>query len=1676
MMLKKLTLFASFILLWNLGFAQQQTIFEEGFEGDAFPTEWKVIDEDADDIKWQHVTFKGQDSYQSAGIGPSAANHKDWLFTPTFTFKQGASVTYNLLSNTNSGLLESAEVYLCTNGQAIDNAHKIAVHYNIPADEWTSNTIDLEHLETPITGLNLGDEICIAFKAISKDKNYLLLDNVKVACTHEDATPFLFSNTWEGTGAVNNTINGGESIKIYNKGVAPLTISSVTDLSSTVFSSSLTNDNISSVSLGFNEFVEVSFTANSSEAGNFTKTFEVVTNNGTVNIDLTANVTAPVASISNYNADFDAGFPAEMTAIDADGSGITWVSSDKKPRSGLGLISARNGNSGPANNDYLVSPKIEVKTVTKLAFWAASEKAWEGHKEKFDIVISKGGNTTAADFTITAAPTTLVPSTSYTRFEYNLSEVEGIEAGDQIYVAVRHISPKNSNRWMYIDDYSIVSEASTQEANIVNATIPGSVFPYTIDLDAKTMNCLVSRDTDLTSVDITFEVSEGANISPEGAQNFANGAVSYTVTSGDGAVVNTYSVSLTPEVPAINSMYETFTNVTIPENWKVIDENNDGKTWKITLVDSQNHTGDDSHAAFLNFIDDGAHRDMLVLPHVEVKEDSKISLWAKTNAPLGESFKICASKTGAFVEDFTISVDQITTENSDWKEYSYKLTTLPGVEAGDEIYIAIRSTQVDGDKLIIDDVKLYEANATPQVLAFTFDGILGNATIDNDAHTITAEASFETDITDLTPAFTVTEGATVTPGNGQNFANGAVTYTVATGEASVEYEVSITKAQNSNNDILAMSVEGQVAIPTVNPLLKTVEAGVSTSTNLAALAPSFTLPEGATIVPGNETTQDFSAGPVSYTVTAQNGDEAVWTVTIAKDVPLEGLFEGFEGGETLPAGWLTIDADGNNKDWNIKENASYEGDWGIGTRRNETGNDDWLVTPKVKVRAGDQLTFMARSTAYSYLESFNVKASKTGTNPEDFTITIAEVIDAPGGYEFYPYEYVLNAIDGIETGDEIYIALQCVSYDKSELHVDNIAVGPAPVNPEIELNIPTFDMVSEVNVADQSEKIFTITNTLAGVLTVSEITGIDGTAFTTDFDPSEVALAKDESYSFRVTFTPTLAGEQDAALTIVSNGGEAVLNLKGYGYKPGLYRETFENEESYKYWTSVDNDGDGNGFFIYENDEAAPDIAHTGKTAILSASAFYPSTILHPDNFLITPKLSVDANDKLVFWAGCTMTGSFEENFSVAVSTTDKEVASFDNYLLSNVKVKAGYHLFEVDLAEFAGQDIYIAFRHHNVTDEAQVKFDNIILPVKYVPTKPDLEVLFKRPKYPIIPVSQEFNEKFYAKVTNYGAELTTPSNLTFEVEGTDFNDSHIITTPMAFEAEQEFISNETFSPEAVGNYTLKISADNPEDEYFGDNSISYDIRVDETLLAKEAATTFENFFTFNTNAGNVGQIFEITNRDRLVGVSLYLVGANAGTTFEVQLREMGTQSGYPGLYPTNVIATTIPYTVSGKFEGWVDLEFANPPAIEPGKFFLNIVEEENEAVPVGVTSDYYTPEEVFISQAVDGWLWHKVDVLNDIKVTLMMRAKLDGFVNVSEVAQASEFSMTPNPANDVLRINTENNAQIMIIDEVGRTVLTESVSEGDNAISVSDLRAGSYVVKVIEANNQSVKKLIIRH
>ncbi|WBL41251.1 PKD domain-containing protein [Algoriphagus halophytocola] len=105
---------------------------------------------------------------------------------------------------------------------------------------------------------------------------------------------------------------------------------------------------------------------------------------------------------------------------------------------------------------------------------------------------------------------------------------------------------------------------------------------------------------------------------------------------------------------------------------------------------------------------------------------------------------------------------------------------------------------------------------------------------------------------------------------------------------------SVSEIQSSANDIETFSFAEQASVASLDTESHTVTIEVENGTVLSSLIPTVTVSGFASISPESGIAQDFS-NPVNYTVTAEDGTEQIWTVSVIEaDPPLTKFIEDFD--------------------------------------------------------------------------------------------------------------------------------------------------------------------------------------------------------------------------------------------------------------------------------------------------------------------------------------------------------------------------------------------------------------------------------------------------------------------------------------------------------------------------------------------------------------------------------------------------------------------------------------------------------------------------------------------------------------------------------------------------------------------------------------------------------------
>lgn len=321
---------------------------------------------------------------------------------------------------------------------------------------------------------------------------------------------------------------------------------------------------------------------------------------------------------------------------------------------------------------------------------------------------------------------------------------------------------------------------------------------------------------------------------------------------------------------------------------------------------------------------------------------------------------------------------------------------------------------------------------------------------------------------------------------------------------------------------------------------------------------------------------------------------------------------------------------------------------------------------------------------------------KNGSNTEFATTTSTSYNDtvAPGNYCYIVKAYYLDG------------TTPCLSYPTDTVCVDMLHAPSMTVNPT-SLSLNTMSGVASVAATAAVEAY-----TLATDITVStnapfEVSA-DGTTFgATATIPATVNHIQSTVY-VRIAATATPGSYTDVA-TLTSDDVTATINLSGLVVDCSEandvpFVEDFEDELT-ACWQNIDRDGDGNVWF---NATDLGFTAHGGSGAYVSASYINGVGALTPDNWLISPAINIPAEGAHMNWYDAAQDGSYPADYYQVMVSTGNTPSDFSNIVFSVTLSSANWTERYVNLSDFAGQTVYIAFVHMNSYDNYMMKIDDI--------------------------------------------------------------------------------------------------------------------------------------------------------------------------------------------------------------------------------------------------------------------------------------------------------------------------------------------------------------------------------
>lgn len=511
----------------------------------------------------------------------------------------------------------------------------------------------------------------------------------------------------------------------------------------------------------------------------------------------------------------------------------------------------------------------------------------------------------------------------------------------------------------------------------------------------------------------------------------------------------------------------------------------------------------------------------------------------------------------------------------------------------------------------------------------------------------------------------------------------------------------------------------------------------------------------------------------------------------------------------------------------------------------------------------------------------------------------------------------------------------------------------------------------------------------------------------------------------------------------------------------GTFAQTFlyEDFEDYGFpagWTMIDNDGDGHNWQMKIGNPVLG--AYQSDGCIASPS--WDNYSLNSDNWLITPALHLENNATLTFYAAGHDYEYARETFSICVSTTGTNVSDFTTVYTDSTLYM--YQQYSVDLSDFNGQTVYIAFRHQT-NDHYWITLDNVRVFAQ--PQTPTVDVNTHTVAFDSIPYPGAALDKL--DVTGY--LLTNSINATvsgpFTISANNQTFGTTATLPQAgaslyirYEPSQVGQATGTITLTSAGapNVTINLSAssyncDNKPLPYFCDftnadvvkcwNTVDVDLDGDCLYFGSIELTSDYGYIGYGVSPKG------LPANDWLISPS-FTVGVGAAADFECSVAE--DQSHQPrSTERFEVYAIPEGHTYS---DATLVLSEQEVSTVEWESFRVKLANFIGQKIQIGI----------HIVSDPDAFCFY-----------------LTNFKAQNEVLSVEEINNTvniyPNPANQLMNVRTTSNMRNIEVYSLAGNKVANYDGEGiETSINVSGLSNGLYLMRIHTDNGVINQKFSI--
>lgn len=495
-------------------------------------------------------------------------------------------------------------------------------------------------------------------------------------------------------------------------------------------------------------------------------------------------------------------------------------------------------------------------------------------------------------------------------------------------------------------------------------------------------------------------------------------------------------------------------------------------------------------------------------------------------------------------------------------------------------------------------------------------------------------------------------------------------------------------------------------------------------------------------------------------------------------------------------------------------------------------------------------------------------------------------------------------------------------------------------------------------------------------------------------------------------------------------------------------------------WTLSDEDGDGDNWSVFDSQSEQGNVA--------TSASWFNGQVLTPDNWMISSAIdltSAASDVSLAFKVWGQDPAYANENYAVYVGTAN-DIATLSGGEVLNSTATANIETKTIDLSDYAGETVYVAFRHYNSSDVFRINLDDVKV---FSPVADDLAL-----KSIEVDKSMLGDRTFTIKFQNEGANAVTAFDFEYTIDGATQSES-VTGVSLATGAVHSFNFNANVAAEGSKTVTATITT---EDMDMGNNSMSETFNFFPSII-QYAQTDIH---------GNSFDLYDRLSKGQAIILDFMASWCQPCLQSTPALSELiqnnGSGNGSVEALAISVESTDNASVVSGL--NW------NGGFYEYPKFAYS-AENNNSYYHYSVNhglNEGYIPFFVMICPNVEDPANSEIvksDVgygpgMFDAYQTALDQCPSATYLDVIEFAEDFTFKTYPNPASSTVNVefnlSTENNVSVSVVNMVGQTVASQDLGKVSGTqstqLDVSSLEAGMYVVKVRTGNSEKTQMISV--